>query len=104
MYRDDMASLTSLISGFSAKEAVVSTLAVLLDTSVADLGSALSSVFSPLAAVSFLLFTLLYTPCVAAVATIRKELKSVAGTVGVVVMQCLVAWIVAFAVYQLFQH
>lgn len=93
--------VTSLISGFSAKEAVVSTLAVLLDTSVADLGSALSSVFSPLAAVSFLLFTLLYTPCVAAVATIRKELKSVAGTVGVVVMQCLVAWIVAFAVYQI---
>jgi ferrous iron transport protein B len=92
---------TSLISGFTAKEAVISTMSVLLGVGAAELGAALSSLFTPLAAASFLLFTLLYTPCVAAVATINRELKSKVQTLGVVVMQCAVAWLVAFAVYQL---
>ena len=97
----DWRAVTALISGFSAKEAVVSTLSVLMNTSAAQLGSALGELFSPLSAVSFLLFTLLYTPCVAAVATIRRELHSAWGTLGVVAMQCGVAWITAFVVYQL---
>ena len=92
---------TSLISGFTAKEAVVSTLSVLLGTRAAELGTALPQMFAPLAAVSFLLFTLLYTPCVAAVATIRRELRSTPATVGVVFLQCLIAWLVAFLVYQI---
>jgi ferrous iron transport protein B len=92
---------TGLVAGFTAKEAVVSTLAVLLETSAAELSSALSGLFTPLAAVSFLIFTLLYTPCSAAVATIKKELKSGVATLGVVLMQCLVAWLTAFAVYQI---
>jgi len=92
---------TALISGFSAKEAVVSTLAVLLNTSVAKLNGALSGLFSPLSAASFLVFTLLYTPCVAAVATIRRELGSKLQTVGVVLMQCGVAWLAACLVYQI---
>ena len=92
---------TSLISGFIAKEAVVSTLSVLLGTGVASLHTMLPGMFTTLSAVSFLLFTLLYTPCVAAVATMKKELKSGLATVGVVLMQCAVAWIVAFAVYQI---
>ncbi len=92
---------TALISGFVAKEAVVSTLSVLAGTGIAQLHLVLSSLFTPLSAVSFLLFTLLYTPCVAAVATIRKELRSGFATLGVVVMQCLIAWIVAFAAYQI---
>ena len=92
---------TSLISGFTAKEAVVSTLSVLLGTNTAQLGTALAGVFTPISAVSFLLFTLLYTPCVAAVATIRRELKSRWATVGVILMQCTVAWLVATAAYQL---
>ncbi|PKM71615.1 MAG: ferrous iron transport protein B [Firmicutes bacterium HGW-Firmicutes-16] len=92
---------TALISGFIAKEAVVSTLSVLLNTSTAALGSALSGMFTPLSAISFLVFTLLYTPCVAAVATIKKELNSGIGTVGVVIMQCVIAWLAAFAVYQI---
>lgn len=92
---------TSLISGFVAKEAVVSTLSVLMGTGIAELHLVLSGLFTPLSAVSFLLFTLLYTPCVAAVATIKKELKSGIATLGVVAMQCGVAWIVAFAVYQI---
>ena len=92
---------TSLISGFTAKEAVVSTLSVLMGTSMSDLGGALSGLFTPLSAVSFLLFTLLYTPCVAAVATIRRELKSRLATAGVVIMQCTVAWLTACLVYQI---
>ncbi|SHK52997.1 ferrous iron transport protein B [Hathewaya proteolytica DSM 3090] len=98
---DDWRVATSLISGFTAKEAVVSTMSVLLNTSMANLSSALTGLFTPLAAFSFLVFTLLYTPCVAAVATIRRELKSVTQTVGVVIMQCAIAWLVAFAVYQI---
>ena len=95
----DWRMVTALISGFTAKEAVVSTLAVLLNTSMAELGSALTSVFTPLTAVSFLVFTLLYTPCVAAVATIRRELGSSLKTFGVVLLQCGVAWVAAFVAY-----
>ena len=92
---------TSLISGFVAKEAVVSTLSVLTGTGITQLHTVLSSMFTPLSAVSFLLFTLLYTPCVAAVATMKRELKSGIATLGVVIMQCGIAWIVAFAAYQI---
>lgn len=92
---------TSLISGFTAKEAVVSTMSVLMGTRMSDLSNSLSGLFTPMSAMSFLLFTLLYTPCVAAIATVNRELKSKLGTVGVVVLQCSVAWIVAFLVYQI---
>ena len=68
---DDWRIATSLISGFAAKEAVVSTLGVLMGTSVSELSLALGSLFTPISAMSFLVFTLLYTPCVAAVATTR---------------------------------
>ena len=97
----DWRMVTALISGFTAKEAVVSTLAVLLGTSMAELGSALTAVFTPLTAVSFLVFTLLYTPCVAAVATIRRELGSPLKAFGVVLLQCGVAWVMAFLVFHL---
>ena len=97
----DWRMVTALISGFTAKEAVVSTLAVLLNTSMAELGGALTSVFTPLSAVSFLVFTLLYTPCVAAVATIKRELGSGLKTLGVVFMQCAVAWVMACLVFQI---
>ena len=76
-------------------------MAVLLETNLANLGGTLSGLFQPLSAVSFLVFTLLYTPCVAAVAAIRRELGSRIQTIGVVVLQCAVAWICAFVVYQL---
>ena len=97
----DWRMVTALISGFTAKEAVVSTLAVLLNTSMAELGGALTAVFTPLSAVSFLVFTLLYTPCVAAVATIKRELGSGLKTLGVVLMQCAVAWVMACLVFQI---
>ena len=97
----DWRVVTSLISGFTAKEAVVSTLAVLLKTNTDMLASQLSSLFTPVTAVSFLLFTLLYTPCIASVATIRRELKSVWATAGIIVMQCMIAWLVALAFYQI---
>lgn len=97
----DWRTVTALISGFTAKEAVVSTLSVLLGTNMSNLSGALSSFFAPLSAVSFLVFTLLYTPCIAAVATIKRELGSTVKTAGVVIMQCLVAWVAAFAVYSI---
>ena len=100
---NDWRITTSLISGFTAKEAVVSTLGVLTGTSTAELSSVLSAMFSPASAVSFLVFTLLYTPCVAAVATIKKELNSSLATVGTVIFQCAVAWVCGAAVYQIAQ-
>ena len=96
----DWRAATSLISGFTAKEAVISTMAVLLETNLSNLGGALSEIFTPLTAVSFLVFTLLYTPCVAAVASIRRELGSKIQTLGVILLQCTVAWICALVVYQ----
>ena len=92
---------TALISGFTAKEAVVSTLGVLLGTGTGDLAPALSQMFTPLTACAFLAFTLLYTPCVAAVATIKNELGSSLKTLGVVFMQCAIAWLVGTLVYQI---
>lgn len=92
---------TALITGFTAKEAVVSTLGVLLGTSMTDLGAALGGLFTPASAVSFLVFTLLYTPCVAAVAAVRRELGSGVLAFGVVVLQCVAAWLAAFGVFRL---
>ena len=97
----DWRAATALVCGFTAKEAVISTLGVLTGTAQAQLGTALSAMFTPAAALSFLTFTLLYTPCVAAVATIRRELRSVPKTVGVVIAQCAVAWVAAGAVYMI---
>lgn len=97
----DWRSATALISGFTAKEAVVSTFSVLLGTGTANLGAALGTLFTPLSSASFLVFTLLYTPCVAAVATIRRELHSRLATCGVVLMQCAVAWLAALLVFQI---
>ena len=91
----DWRCATSLISGFIAKESVVSTLEVLLG------GAPLSTMFTNRSAASFLVFTLLYTPCIAAVATIRREFGSTLKTIGIVLMQCCVAWIAASVVYAL---
>ena len=97
---NDWRAATALISGFSAKEAVVSTLSVLTGTAMTSLGDTLGTIFTPLAAGSYLVFTLLYTPCVAAVATIRREMNSAWKTIGIVCMQCGVAWLAAFIFYQ----
>ena len=89
----DWRCATALISGFVAKESVVSTLDVLLG------GVAVTGLFSTHSAISFLVFTLLYTPCVAAVATIRRELRSTVKTIGVVLLQCGVAWLAAWVAF-----
>ena len=89
----DWRCATALISGFVAKESVVSTLEVLLG------GVAVTGLFSTRSAISFLVFTLLYTPCVAAVATIRRELRSTVKTIGVVLLQCGVAWLAAWVAF-----
>ena len=95
----DWRMVTALVSGFTAKEAVVSTFGVILGVSTEQLGVALHSLFTPASAASFLTFCLLYTPCVAAVSAMKSELNSGWKTVCVVAAQCLVAWLAAFCVY-----
>jgi len=97
----DWRMVTALVSGFTAKEAVVSTFGVILGVGTEQLTTALHSLFTTDSACSFLAFCLLYTPCVAAVAAIRRELNSGWKTLCVVAMQCVVAWLVAFLVYRL---
>lgn len=97
----DWKASTALLTGFTAKEAVISTLAVLTGTNVSDLGQTLATMFTPLTAFSFLIFTLLYTPCVAAISVVRQEMKSAKGAIGVVLYQCGFAWIAAFLVYHI---
>ena len=82
---------TSLISGFMAKESVVATLEVLF-------GDSIATVLTPLAAATLLVFSLLYTPCVAAIASVRRELGG-KWAIAVVLWQCLVAWVAAFLVH-----
>ena len=95
----DWRASTALIAGFTAKESVISTLEILLGAGLEGAGSALAVLFTPLSALSFLVFSLLYTPCVAAVAAIKRELGSGLKTVGVVAFQCSLAWLCAFLVY-----
>lgn len=97
----DWRVVTSLIAGFTAKEAVVSTISVLLNTNATQLGMALAKIFTPLTAFSFLIFTLLYTPCIAAVTTIKKELNSASRTFGIILLQCVIAWLAAFIFYRI---
>ncbi|MCL2269879.1 MAG: ferrous iron transport protein B [Treponema sp.] len=92
---------TALITGFTAKEAVISTLAVLTGATVSELRNNLYTLYSPLSALSFLVFTLLYTPCVAAVATVKRELGSLKGVVFVVLYQTCFAWFAAFCIYRI---
>ena len=86
---------TALITGFTAKESVVSTLNVLLGGSTAGV----SAMFTPFSAVVFLVFTLLYTPCVAAIATVKREMGGAKAATLIAVSQCAIAWVVAFVVH-----
>ena len=90
---------TALIAGFSAKEAVVSTMAVLMGTTTAGLTAALGTIFTPQTAFVFLVFTLLYTPCIAAIATVKKELGGAKAAFFMVFFQTMVAWVTAFIVH-----
>ena len=92
---------TALLTGLMAKEAVISTLGVLMNVG-ANLGSAaLGALFTTRSALSFLVFCLLYTPCVAALAAFRREMGSGVKTALVVLSQCCVAWLASFVVYTL---
>lgn len=92
----------SLLSGFAAKEAVVSTMSILYGAeSSASLAAALPQVFTPLSAYSFLVFVLLYVPCIAAVSALRAELNSRKLTLFSVCWQIGSAWIVSMLVYQI---
>ena len=90
----DWRAATALIAGFSAKEAVVSTLTVLT-------GGNLAGMLTTASAASFLTFILLYTPCVAAVTAVKNELRSARAAAGIAALQCIVAWIFSFIVYHI---
>lgn len=86
---------TALITGFTAKESVVSTLTVLMGGN-AEL---VSTLFTPFTSAVFLVFTLLYTPCVAAIATVKREMGGTKAAVATVIIQCAIAWCVAFLIH-----
>ena len=92
---------TALVTGVMAKEAVISTLGVLMGVGTNLGAAALGGLFSLRSAVSFLVFCLLYTPCVAALAAVKRELGSGFKTVLVMLSQCCVAWLMAYVVYLL---
>lgn len=94
----DWRAATALVTGLLAKETVLSTLGVLLG---GDLTAALPGVFSPAAAASFLVFTALYAPCVAAQAAMRQELGSRLGTLAAAIGSCAAAWCAAAVVYHI---
>ena len=85
---------TALITGFMAKESVVATLSILFGST-----ASLQVVLTPLSAAALLAFCLLYTPCVAAIAAIKREMNSTLKTIGIVIMQCTIAWLAAWLVY-----
>ena len=97
---NDWRAAAALVTGFSAKEAVISTLTVLSETDAAGIPAVLAEMFTPLSALSFMVFTLLYTPCIAAVNTVRGELGSNTAAFGIIVYQTGIAWLCAAFVYQ----
>ena len=92
---------TALITGFIAKESVISTLGVLTGSGSGVTAAALGGLFTPVSAVSFLVFTLLYTPCVAAISAVKRELRSGWQAAGVALSQCVIAWVAALLVYRI---
>ena len=92
---------TALITGFIAKESVISTLGILTGSGADVTSAALGTLFTPVTAGSFLVFTLLYTPCVAAISAVKRELGSGWKAAGVALSQCVIAWIVSFLAYHL---
>ena len=90
----DWRLVSALISGFMAKESVVSTLNILMSAET------LHEILTPVKALSYLVFCLLYTPCVAAIASIRRELGR-KWSISVVIFQCLLAWLCSFIFYSI---
>lgn len=88
----DYRFVTALVTGLIAKETVVSTLEVLIPTGI-------TTILTTASALSFLTFTLLYTPCFAAIASIKREVNSTIKTIGIIVFQIIVAWLISFLVY-----
>lgn len=88
----DYRFVTALVTGLIAKETVVSTLEVLIPTGI-------TTILTTASALAFLTFTLLYTPCFAAIASIKREVNSTIKTIGIIIFQILVAWLIAFLVY-----
>ncbi len=97
----DWRAATALITGITAKEVVISTLSVLTGSGDELAGNALQGIYTPLTALSFLTFALLYPPCVAALAAIKREMNSGLATLAIMGYEIGVAWLMAFAVYHI---
>ena len=97
----DWRAATALITGITAKEVVISTLSVLTGSGDEMVGSALQTIFSQLTALSYLTFALLYPPCVAALAAIKREMNSGVATLCIMAYEITIAWLMAFAVYHI---
>ena len=98
----DWRASTALMTGITAKESVVSTLTVLTQASnTVALNTALATIFTPLSGFAFLVFTVLYMPCIAAFAATKRELGSWWQAIGTVLFQTGVAYVVAFVIYQI---
>jgi len=95
----DWRAATALLTGLMAKEGVLASLSILLSPGGLPFTQALRTVFSPLQALSFLVFTLLYTPCIAAFAAARRELGGLRYALAGAAFQCGVAWLAAFVIY-----
>lgn len=98
---EDWRAATALLAGLTAKEAVISTFAVLGVGAAGGVSAALYSIFTPESAISFLIFTLLYMPCVAAFAVMKRELGSLKGAACAMACQTIFAWGCAWTVYHL---
>lgn len=98
---DDWRAATALVTGLTAKEVVISTISVLMGGDGELSGGSLQTMFSPLTALSFLTFTLLYTPCFATLAAIKREMNSGLQTIYIMIYQIVIAWIVAYIVYNI---
>ncbi|MDO5116928.1 MAG: ferrous iron transport protein B [Eggerthellaceae bacterium] len=99
---DSWEATTALLAGLAAKEAIVSTLTVLMGPLISSgltIAAALATIFTPLTAFTFLVFILLYVPCLATFAATRKELDSTIQAIGIVVMQLVLAYVVCFVIY-----
>lgn len=97
----DWRATTAIITGITAKESVVSTLAILMNVPQADLANVLSTIFTPLQGFSFLVFCSLYMPCIAALATFKKEMKSARFAGAAMLIQTFIAYIASLVIYTL---
>ena len=97
---DDWRIITALLSGLITKEAIISTLAILLQSPTIDFAISLQYLLTPISAYSFLLFTILYSPCIATISVAIQEI-GIKKTIFMIILQCVLGWLIAFLYFQI---